>query len=301
MPALALALVLVAAVIHATWNLLAKRAGGDLRFILILQVAVALLWSPVGSWFAWREVPHYQAVQWGLIGASGVLHTGYLLVLLHGYRLGDLSVVYPLARGTGPVITAVLASVWLGESLGWLGTLGVSAVALGIFLIAGGSQTLALLRSAPSSAAETLRLRHGIGYGFLTGLFIAAYSVVDGYAVKQAHVSPVSVDYLGNVARLPFTLLLLAFRGDGDGVSLRRYWAQHRRMVLFIAALSPVAYVLVLYAVELAPLSHVAPAREVSMLFAALLGGSLLREENARQRMLGALCITVGVIALASS
>jgi drug/metabolite transporter (DMT)-like permease len=301
MSALALVLVLVAAVIHATWNLVAKRAGGDLRYILLLQLGAVVLWAPVGVWFAWREVPLYGPEQWGLVTASGMLHTGYFLALLRGYRRGDLSVVYPLARGTGPVITAVLASVWLGETLGGWGALGVSAVAVGIFSIAGGQDAWRLLRSASSSVEATSRLRQGIGYGFLTGAFIAAYSVVDGYAVKQGGVSPVSVDYMGNLVRLPFTLLLLAFWRPSDGVGLWRYWSERYRGGLVVVALSPVAYVLVLYAMRLAPLSHVAPAREVSTLFAALLGGSLLREENVRQRVVGALCITAGVIALALS
>jgi drug/metabolite transporter (DMT)-like permease len=301
MSAVALVLVLVAAVVHATWNLVAKRAGGDIRYVLLLQLGAVVLWAPVGVWFAWQEVPLYGLEQWGLVTASGILHTGYFLALLRGYSRGDLSVVYPLARGTGPVITAVLASVWLGETLGWRGALGVAAVAVGIFSIAGGQDAWRLLRSASASPEATARLRQGIGYGFLTGAFIAAYSVVDGYAVKRAGISPVSVDYMGNLLRLPFTLLLLAFWRPSDDVGLWRYWSERYRPALIVIALSPVAYVLVLYAMRLAPLSHVAPAREVSTLFAALLGGSLLREENVRQRVVGALCITAGVIALALS
>jgi drug/metabolite transporter (DMT)-like permease len=301
MSAAALVLVLVAAVVHAVWNLVAKRAGGDLRYVLLLQLGVVVFWAPVGAWFAWREAPGYGLEQWGLVAVSGMLHTGYFLALLRGYRRGDLSVVYPLARGTGPVITAVLASLWLGETLGWQGALGVAAVAVGIFSIAGGQDAWRRLRSVSGSAEATARLRQGIGYGFLTGAFIAAYSVVDGYAVKHAGISPVSIDYLGNLVRVPFTLLLFALWRPNDDVGLWRYWSECYRGALIVVVLSPVAYVLVLYAVRLAPLSHVAPAREVSTLFAALLGGGLLREENMRQRVVGALCIAAGVIALALS
>lgn len=299
MSALALVLVLVAAVVHATWNLVAKRTGGDLRYVLLLELGVLVLWAPVGVWFAWREVPRYGLEQWALVTASGLLHTGYLLSLLQGYRRADLSVVYPLARGTGPVLTALLASVWLGETLGWRGALGVGAVAVGIVAIAGGPDAWRLLRAAPADPERATRLRQGIAFGFLTGAFIAVYSVVDGYAVKRGGVTPVALDYLGNGARLLVTLLLLAIWRPRDGVKLRRYWAERFRGTLIVALLSPVAYVLVLYAVRLAPLSHVAPAREVSTLFAALLGGSLLREENVRPRVVGAICIAAGVIALA--
>ncbi len=93
MSAAALVLVLVAAVVHATWNLVAKRDGGDLRYVLLLQLGVLVLWAPVGAWFAWREVPRYGLEQWGLVTASGLLHTGYFLTLLRGYRRGDLAVV----------------------------------------------------------------------------------------------------------------------------------------------------------------------------------------------------------------
>jgi drug/metabolite transporter (DMT)-like permease len=301
MSATALVLVLVAAVVHAAWNLVAKRAGGDLRYVLLLQLGVIVFWAPVGAWFAWREVPGYGLEQWGLVAVSGILHMSYFLALMRGYRRGDLSVVYPLARGTGPVITAVLASLWLGETLGWQGALGVAAVAVGIFSIAGGQDAWRRLRSPSGNAEATARLRQGIGYGFLTGAFIAAYSVVDGYAVKQAGISPVSIDYLGNLVRVPFTLLLFALWRPSDDVGLWRYWSECYRGALIVVVLSPVAYVLVLYAVRLAPLSHVAPAREVSTLFAALLGGGLLREENVRQRVVGATCIAAGVIALALS
>ncbi|HTV17524.1 MAG TPA: DMT family transporter [Polyangiaceae bacterium] len=298
---MALLLVLVAAVIHATWNLITKRAGGDVRYVVLLNIVALVIWAPVGLWFARREVPSFGLEQWALVTASGFLHIAYFLALLRGYNRGDLSVVYPLARGTGPVITAVLASVWLNEALGWQGTFGVAAVAVGIVIITGGRDAWRRLRSGASNPEASARLRQGVGYGLLTGAFIAAYSVVDGYAVKEAGISPVSVDYLGQVVRLPLSLLLLAFLSAKDGVSLRRYWSERFRPALIVAFLSPVAYVLVLYAVQLAPLSHVAPAREVSTLFAALLGGKLLREGNVVQRVVGALCITLGIVALALS
>jgi drug/metabolite transporter (DMT)-like permease len=301
MSALPLTLVLVAAVIHASWNLLAKRVGGDVRFVLMLQVMVAVLWAPVGLWFAWHEAPDYGSLQWGLLSASGALHMVYFSSLLRGYRLGDLSVVYPLARGTGPLLTALGANVLLGEPLGWVGGMGVVGVALGIFLIAGGPASWRRFRRGAGTPADMARLRNGVSYGLLTGVFIAAYTVVDGYAVNRAGISPVSVDYLGNVVRLPLTAAWLFFMRRGEALPLPQYWRNHYKSGLAIAALSPIAYVLVLYAARLAPLSHVAPAREVSMLCAALFGGTLLRERDAGLRLVGAASIAAGVIALASA
>ncbi len=132
-------------------------------------------------------------------------------------------------------------------------------------------------------------------WGALTGAFIAAYSVIDGYAIKLALMGPVIYDYVCNVLRVP--LMLPALLRDRPG--FRAAWRTQWQPALVMAVLSPLAYILVLYAVQQAPLSHVAPAREVSMLFAALLGGRLLGEAHRGLRLLGAACMALGVIALA--
>jgi drug/metabolite transporter (DMT)-like permease len=301
MSTIALGLVLIAAFVHACWNLLAKRAGGDVRFVLLLLVAVAVLWAPLGLWFAWHEVPTYGALQWSVIGASGLLHLVYTVTLLRGYRLADLSVVYPLARGSGPVITALLSSVFLGEVLGWLGALGVAAVALGVFFIAGGPRLFGRLQGGGIDASERHRSMRGVRYGLTTGAFIAAYSVVDGYGVKQAGVSPVVFNYFGALVQLPFVALMIRISRAPDAPPLRSYWKGLYRPAATIAVLSELAYLMILYAVRLAPLSRVAPAREVSTLIAALLGGRLLREDDAAVRLFGAACIAGGVITLAAA
>lgn len=304
MSPLALGLVLLAAFIHASWNLLAKKSGGDIHFALLTTVGVIVLWSPLGLWMSWQEAGAYGPLQWALIAASGAIHVAYYVCLLRGYRFGDLSVVYPLARGTGPLITAMVASVLLQEVLGLQGWLGVAGIVAGILLVAGGPALWRALRSgAAGDAEEHRRLRAGVGYGLLTGAFIAAYSVVDGYAVKRGGVSPVLIDWLGSLARLLVLLPLVALLHRGRWPAARdavtAMWRQARRPALIISAISPVAYVMVLYAATMAPLSHVAPMREVSMLFAALMGGTLLKERDAGVRLLGAACIAAGVVALA--
>lgn len=298
MSPLAISLVLAAALIHASWNLLVKQAGGDVRFALMTSTAVAVFWAPVGLWFSWQEVHGYGVLQWGLIVASGAVHVVYYVLLLRGYRSGDLSVVYPLARGSGPLLTAAVASILLGESLGALGWAGVAAVVGGIVLIAGGRRLWRTLRATDVSL-DYARLRAGVGYGLATGVFIAGYSVIDGYAVKRAGISPIAIDYLGTIVRVPLTALWIAALALREPMPLASYWRPMLRPALIVAAISPVAYVMVLYAVTLAPLSQVAPAREVSMLFAALLGGTLLREKDMVWRVLGAGLIASGVIALA--
>ena len=299
MSGIALALVLVAALIHATWNLLAKKSGGDVRFALLSQLAVLAVWSPVGLWFAWREAFDYGALQWALIAASGAIHAIYSVTLLRGYRLADLSVVYPMARGSAPLMTSLVATAFLGETLGLLGWVGVLAVVLGIVLITGGTALWHALRAGAEAHEHLVRLRAGVAYGLLTGLCIAGYSVVDGYAVKHAAISPVSIDFLADLVRVPMTALWVWALGRREPLPMAGYWRQHWKYALLIAVISPISYVLVLYAVTMAPLSHVAPAREVSMLFAALLGGTLLRERDMGLRLLGAGSMAAGVIALA--
>lgn len=301
MSVLALVLVLLAALIHAGWNLVAKRSGGDARFALLSTVAVAVVWAPVGGWFAWRDAGNYGATQWSLLVASGVLHVVYFVTLLRGYRLGDLSVVYPVARGTGPLLSATAATILLDERLGVLGWTGVAAIVGGVALLAGLPLPRRTARHASRSDADRARLRAGVRYGLLTGAWIASYTVVDGYAVKRAAVSPVLVDYLGNLVRLPVTALLIRALGASDDLTPRDYARTFWKPALIVGAVSPVAYVMVLFAATIAPLSHVAPAREVSMLFAALMGGTLLRERDAGFRLAGAGCIAAGVIALAQA
>jgi len=200
-------------------------------------------------------------------------------------------VVYPLARGSGPLLSSLVAISFLGERISALGAFGIAGVVGGVFLIAGGP---ALLRAAHDPAARQ-RVHAGIFYGVLTGVFIASYTVVDGYAVKMLLMSPILIDYMGNFVRVG----VLAPTVLRDRATALRLWRLQWRFALLVAAVSPVAYVLVLYAMKEAPLSHVAPAREVSMLFAALIGGHLLGEGDRLARIAGAVLIAAGVTALA--
>lgn len=291
MPASALALVLLAGLIHASWNIAAKKAGGDIRFAAFTTIVNALAWAPLGFWLAWRDLPAWGAGEWVLLAASAVLHSGYYLMLLRGYRKADLTVVYPLARGSGPLLSSLGAVVLLGERISALGGLGIAAVVGGVFLVAGGP---GLWRRA-GTREDRERLRKGMFYGVLSGVFIASYTVVDGYAVKVLLLSPILVDYVGGLLRLFIVGPSIA----RDLPAARLLWRAQWKYAVFVGIVSPVSYVLVLYAMQVAPLSTVAPAREVSMLFAALIGGQLLGEGDRALRLLGAGFIAAGVMALA--
>ena len=291
MPLSAFALILLAGIIHASWNIAAKKANGDARFAFQSGVLMAVVWAPVGIALGWSVVPSWGYTEWGFIVLSGVLHVFYYVILLRGYRKSDLTVVYPLARGSGPLLSSLVAILFLGERISLTGVAGIAGVVLGVFLVAGGPG----LWRKKHDPVQRERVKKGIRYGVLTGAFIAAYTVADSYAVKFLAMSPILLDYFGNFVRVGL-LLPAALH---DRATTARMWRAQWKYALLVAAISPVSYVLVLYAVQQAPISHVAPAREVSMLFAALIGGHLLREGDRLLRLLGATFIAAGVVALA--
>lgn len=291
MPPVALALVLAAALVHALWNIAAKHAGANRHFASQCSLALVLLWAPAAWWVGVGAVLDWGALQWGLVLASGVVHVVYFTTLLRGYRESDLTVVYPVARGTGPLISSVGAMLLLREAPSVWTVVGIAGVVGGLLLLAGGP---ALWRRAHAPGEGRL-VRSGFLWGSATGVLIAGYTLIDGYSVKVLAISPVLIDYVGNLCRVP--LLMPGAMRDPTG--FRQAWRAHWKHVLFVAAVSPLGYVLVLYAARMAPLSHVAPAREISMLFASLIGGRLLGEADRGLRLAGAACMATGVAALA--
>ena len=299
MSATAFSLVILAGLIHALWNIVAKKAGGDARFACFTAGVGLVVWAPVAVWLGWDVLPQWGAWEWSFVWLSGVLHVLYFVILLRGYRHADLTVVYPLARGTGPLLSSLVALVWLGELMSLWGALGVAGVVGGVFLIAGGPKLMVGMHRADRPLTEeeqtAQHLRHaGVRYGLLTGLLIACYTVVDGYAVKVLLMSPFLAHYFESLVRWAL-LLPVVWR---DRPTAWVLWGKQWKYALIVGTATPISYVLVLYAMQTAPLSLVAPAREVSMLFAALIGGHLLGEGDRWLRLLGALLIAGGVVLL---
>ena len=180
----AFTLIILAGLIHSGWNIVAKKAGGDARFSLYTAICNAVIWLPLGWWLGKDVVPGWGWMEWAFVTASAVLHVAYFIVLLRGYRVADLTVVYPLARGSGPLISSLVAVIFLGEQISTLGAAGIAGVVLGVFLIAGGPRMIVAIREGQDLEARQ-RVLSGLYYGLLTGLFIASYTVVDSYAVKM--------------------------------------------------------------------------------------------------------------------
>lgn len=282
-----LSLVVLAAAIHAVWNLLAKRSANvGVPFVFAYNLFSAAGYAPLVAWLALRGELDWSGRTLLCMLASALIHLAYSLCLQRGYQVADLSVVYPVARGTGPLLSSLCAFVLLGERVTALGLAGLAAVIGGILLIAT-QGSLAAFRTPGGHA--------GLRWGATTGGLIASYTVVDAFGVKQLGVSPIALDWFSNLLRFFLLAPIIARDPVGACERMRGHW----RSAAAVGLLSPLAYILVLEALRTgAPLSLVAPAREMSMMIGALLGLIVLREAVGPWRLLGCVLMVGGVVLL---
>ncbi|GAA1182652.1 EamA family transporter [Nesterenkonia xinjiangensis] len=281
----ALALVLTAAVFHATWNLAAKTSRGDTTVFVWLYFSLGgLLCLPVGLVQMLRTSASYG---WELPGAAlftALLHVGYAMLLQTGYRRADLGVVYPVARGVGPVLTMVIAVGLLGERPETSALLGGLVVIGGILIVAG-----------RRLFGGGKRVSAGLFYGTATGIAIAAYTVWDSFSMTRLDLEPILYFALSSVFQslvmLPWVLRRRAL--------IPATWRIDHRLVGIIGVLSPLAYILVLYAMTTTPVALVAPVRESSIVIGALLAWWLFKEPDPVRRVLGAVVVCAGVALIA--
>jgi drug/metabolite transporter (DMT)-like permease len=283
---LALGLVLVAAFSHASWNYLLKKSGGGPGLVAAASATSLVIYAPVAIGVMIFQRYAFQPVHLALMLVSGLIHTTYFLLLDRAYRSGgDLSIVYPLARATGPMITIVVAIAVLGERPGGVALTGALLIAASALLLTGNPFNWHKGES-----------RHAVGFALLTGCMIAMYTVWDKASVARWLVPPLLFDWGCNLFRVLVLVPLTQRRQPG---SMHRAWRERRGTVFAIAVLSPLSYILVLTAMVFTPVSLVAPAREVSILFAALMGAHLLREGDLARRAVAALGMVLGMAGLA--
>lgn len=284
MSALALALVLAAAVIHATWNFLLKRSGGGTAFVWWFATLSAVIYAPLALAVVWWTQPSLGWTHVGLMFASAALHTIYYMLLDRGYRSGDLSLVYPLARGSGPLITVLCAVVLLQERPSAVAVVGALLIGAGAVLLTGNLRQLRDRGSLPA-----------VGFALLTGCMIASYTLVDKIAVAAYLVPPILQDWAANLGRVVLmTPMALALKRE-----LQSTWRRAKKNIIAVAILCPLSYILVLTAMVFTPVSYVAPAREISILVAAVMGTQLLAEGDATRRLTAAAAMVAGVVCLA--
>lgn len=286
MSALAFALVIAAAVAHAAWNIVAhgvSRAGTPF-----------LWWGAVGGTAVWIGVVPFTG---GLgtddvlafllgVGVSGMLHVAYMAVLQRGYREGNLSTVYATARGTGPFLSVIIAVLVLGERPSTLALIGVAAVILGVVAIG-------LVDRGRTDRSRWLD--PGLVFGLLTGVAIALYTIWDANAVRTWNLSPVAFMVGTMLLEIPFYSLGVRGRWAAVRALGRTQW---KRIVAF-SILSPLSYILVLTAIQIAPVALVAPLREVSVVLVSLFGVFALRESRPGWRLAASAVVAGGIVLLA--
>ncbi|AMU67971.1 DMT family transporter [Mycobacteroides abscessus] len=280
MPPGIVAIVLVAAVAHAIWNTASKYKHGDtVLFVWASSCLAALLCVPIG---AAAVVTGSQAINGQLAAGStvsAVLHVVYFLTLQTGYDRFDLGVIYPVARGTGPILTVLCAILLLGERPTRIAGLGAVAIIIGIIVVAG------VPRHSDRRAVPA------VYWGAATGAAIAAYTLWDSYAVTTLHLNP--------VAFFTSTFLLQGLMLTPRALRLRSHIAStitsNTAPILIVAVFTPLAYILVLIAMQSAPLALVAPLRESSIVIGSLLAWWLFHENHLWRRIIGATIVLAGI------
>jgi drug/metabolite transporter (DMT)-like permease len=279
-------------------------------------LAATGLYAPVVAVSVLLSPPGLTLLDWAFMVGTGLLQVGYFLFLQAGYRLGDLSLVYPLGRGSGALLAALAGIIVLGERPGPAGIAGIVLVVLGVLVLGtagrgdgsparvppGGTARPGGPESPESSEGPESpgvparpRLSRAIVFALVTGTFIASYTLWDKYAVSTLRVPPLIQGY----ASLPVMALVLATSALRQRGRTARVWRGYRRQVIGAAVLSPLAYILVLIAMSFTAVSAVAPAREVSVLAGVLLGRRLLGEGNLARRLAAAAAIAAGIICIA--
>jgi drug/metabolite transporter (DMT)-like permease len=282
MTLLALALVLSSAVVHASWNYLSKRVQGGAGFIWLMSCVTFVLYAPLALIVLMTNP--FQISYLGWMMGSAILHIFYFILLNRGYRTGDMSLVYPLARGTGPMLSTLAAIFFLGERPTAIAVFGALLIGVGVVIL-----------TANPDKIKNVNARSALRYAFLTGLVIALYTLWDKQAVSAALIPPLLFDWGNNALRMLFlTPYALTHRDE-----VRHHIQSHRWETFGVALLSPLSYILVLTALTFSPVSYIAPAREISILIGTFMGTKLLAEGDSRRRLAAASVMLVGIVVLA--
>lgn len=291
---LVFALVAGAAVLHVTWNVLLKTAGDPLRAAAIGMTTAGLVICPVALvvWLATGR-PEVPASSLVLGTLSGVLEAAYFSFLAAAYRRGDLSLVYPLARGTAPLLAVAAGTLILGERLGTAGFAGVAALLIGILALQRPWQYLRAAGRASSGAA---------GFALLTGVTIAAYSAVDSTGVKgTTTLTYAGLIWLSGVVFL-WASVWIYVRSGGTVMAHDDARFDPRRAAIG-GLITLGAYLMILAAFAVAPLTAVAPLRESAIVLASGWGAFRLREaadrRDAYRRVGAAALVLAGALLLA--
>ena len=289
MSGLALGIVLVAAFLHAGWNYLSKKSKRKIVFIWWFLLIASILYFPMFLYF-WPRT-NISNTGWIYIAVTGVLHALYFWFMGGAYERGDLSLVYPLSRGSGPLFVPFLAVFLIHEKLSLLGAIGIALIIFGIYVLhlqSFSRQSFFVPFKALGSSASR--------WALYTGGTIAAYSLVDKVGVSLVY-PPVYI-YL----MLFITFILLSpYVLTKERAKLKEEWHINKGAILATGFLVVFTYMMVLFAFRMSKVSYVVAVREVSIVFSAFYGIVWLGEKHGRQKLVGATLIASGVIFIALS
>jgi drug/metabolite transporter (DMT)-like permease len=276
MDGVVLVLVLGAAFLHATWNALIKSGGDPFVRLALVNAVSGLIALPA---LVLVEPP--AAAAWPYLAASMVAHHIYYVALAYGYRLGDLSLVYPIARGIAPPLVVLAAWLLAGESPGVIGLVAV-------LVISGGIVSLAFGHDGRLGDPKTL------GFALATGAAIAGYTLCDGLGGRASGSVLGYIAWLFVLDALPYSLLVAWRRRSNLGPALAHAW----RPATIGGTLAIGAYGLVIWAMTITPMASVSALRETSVIMAALIGTRLLHEPFGPRRVAAAALVAIGVVML---
>jgi len=284
MTGFALGIVLAAGFLHACWNYLLKKSRRKIIFIWWFLLASIVLYFPMFLFFWPRTV--ISPTGWACVAATGLVHGLYFWFMGGAYERGDLSLVYPLARGSGPLFVPVLAVLFLQEQLAFTGMIGIALVICGIYIIH-------LHSFAKGAILEPFRAMRSSAslWALSTGCMIASYSLIDKIGVQN--VFPPVYIYLMMLISWCFLSPYVLIK---QRAQVKEEFQAGKFLILAVGFLCVFTYLMVLFAMQMSNVSYVVAVREVSIVFTTYYGIFLLKEKHGRQKILGAILIAMGVV-----
>jgi len=281
-PLTALGLLLVAAMMHTTWNLLVKRAKEKQVFIWCSLIAGVIIFSPLiftSSLFLLS--------MWPYLISSALVEAIYYITLIRAYENGDFSLVYPMARGAAPAFLLIWATIFLGERPRFFGLLGIALLVFGLIIV--GGKTWWTLRKTSGLSKSALALALGVA------CCISVYTVIDGAAVR--HVSPLPYTVL--VIMLTALFITPAVVMRYGNIAIAEEWRANWKGITLVGLFTLLAYMFALKAYTIARVSYAGSVREISVVFASFVGWRWLGESFGAIRLIGAMFIFAGILVIA--
>jgi drug/metabolite transporter (DMT)-like permease len=277
----AITLVVLSGFIHSIWNLFTKRSVNKVVFLWFCQWIAVLVFLPLTVIdIIQTDIRILSLSAWVFILASMIFHGSYVLLLAYAYTISDLSQAYPIMRGISPLLIPIIGVFLLNEYLPWSGWLGVVLIVSGIFLINGFQK------------GKLLTLNKATLVACSVGLMITSYTIVDTLTLD--YISPIILNEVSNFGNL-LALSYIALRSG----AIQTEWKINWRFILLGGILAPGGYILFLMALDIMPVSKLAPIREIGTVFGTIFGVFLLKEKQGRSRILASIIITAGIIVLA--